>query len=476
MAVNECKVFDINQYIQDHRVLEDKEDKVKVSNGFTEIVEMVKEHLSSQLTDEGKSDKEKVKRQEIEHNAILGDLEAEKILTDEIESYLRESNLLGVKFPSVFENIQQAVYHELYRFGIFRKWDLYPESPSAMIQGKEIWFKIDGEFVKQDEELRNDQQIHEIIRAFQIGSKRLKINEANPQAEIETKDGTRIKIMIPPASLFPTIVFRRFVVKSFSFDEQASRGTIAHEDVNFFKNMSNLFLNTIIAGHVESGKSTMLKTFYGARDKGKVAILIETSPESFLKRDFPDRLVHDFYTVNGDIKKVITDALRIDHDYLIVQEVRGLEAEGAIGGTERGTRGLLMTYHITDPSKTAEQLAQHIVDEFPNRKLVNEVRRISKTLDIGITMKNYPGNKKKLTSVYEICFDLEQDKAWINYLMKYNPKSNSWEYNSNLSQQLVNKMMEQDEGKAKDFLSHLEMRSSLSPIEAEPIQNIVFKE
>ena len=477
MLVEKQKVFDINNYLEEHRVIDDKEEKsIAISTTFTDVVEMVKNHFANIYSEEDVPSTEKVKRQSLEHKAILGEEEAEKILTEEVQTFLRENNLLGVKFPGVFETIQQAIYHELYRFGVFYKWKKFIDSPSAMIQGKEIWFKINGEFVKQEEELRDDAHISEIIRIFQVGSKRLKLNESNPQAEIETKDGLRIKIMIPPAALIPTIVFRRFVVKVFSFNEQANRQTIPFEDVPFFNNISNLYLNTIIAGEVESGKSTMLKTFYGARDPKKVAILIETSPETFLKRDFPDRLVHDFYTVHGDIKQVIADALRIDHDYLIVQEVRGLEAEGAIGGTERGTRGLLMTYHITDPGNTPIQLAQHIVDEFPNRRQVNEIRRIAKTLDIGITMATMKGNKKKLTSLYEICFDTNEDKAWINYLIVYNQRTGQWEYNSSVSEQLIFRMKKYNEELANEVLEHLKNRELKFPMQSEPIQNIVFKE
>jgi pilus assembly protein CpaF len=475
---NQNKIFDINDYIQQNRVFKEKNerDKKNYSTDFYSVLDIVKKHFENKLSDDSKSDEEKKKIQNLEHNAILGDLEAEKIITSEIEHFLRSSNLLGVKYPTVFENLQQAIFHELYRFGIFYKWENYPDSVSAEIIGKEIWFKIDGEFVKQEEELRDEDHINEIIRAIQMGNKRLKINESNPEAEVELKDGTRLKIVIPPASYLPTIVFRRFIVKNFSFNEQTKRNTIAKEDTTFFNNLANSYLNTVIAGHVESGKSTLLKTFFGARDPKKVAILIESSPESFLKRDFPNRLVHEFYVINSDIKNVIRTVLRVDHDYLIVQEVRGIEAEGAIGATERGKRGLLMTYHITDPERTPEQLAQHIVDEYPNRRLINEIRRISKALDIGITMETFEGNRKKLTSLYEICYDNKEDKAWINYLIKYVPDEDYWMYNPNVSEGLIDNIRKYNKEFATGFLEHLKSRSENFPYIGEPIQNIIFKD
>ena len=472
------KLFDINDYLLEHRVVSDnqKDEKRKHANDFQEVVRQIKKHFDDVYSEDKLPDSERVKRQLLEHNATVGDKDSEQILIGEIERYLRENNLIGVKYPPFFDSLAHAIFHEIYRFGVFYKWNMFPESPSAKITGKEIWFKIDGKFVKQEEEFESEEYVNEVIRAIKVGNKGLKINEANPQGETELKDGTRITIVVQPRSLKPTIIFRRFIVSSFSFMEQAARETIAKEDIRFFDCMANLYLNTIIAGHVESGKSTMLKTFYASRDEEKVAVLIESSPETYLKRDFPERLVHDFYTLHDDVNQVIRTALRVDHDYLIVQEVRGIEAEGAISGTERGTRGLLMTYHITYPEKTAEQLAQHIVDVFPNRKLVNEIRRISKQLDIGITMQNFKGNKKKVTSVYEICYDYETDKAWINYLIRYNKHQNKWEYNGNVSDYLLKRMEEVDLEKARFFVRHLQEQAKKYPMTTSAVQSIIFKE
>lgn len=470
------KLFDINDYLLQNRVIKEKQEVKKSVNTFYDVVDKVKEYFNQQYNDETKSPSESQKRQEIEHKAIQGDEEAEQIITSEIESFLRNNNLLGVKYPNFFNSLSHAIFHEIYRFGVFYKWEKYPHSPSAMIQGTEIWFKINGEFQRQPESLRSIEQFDEIIKVLQVANKGLKLNESNPEAEVELKNGTRVTITIPPRSLVPTIVFRRFIVSNFSFHEQAKRETIAFEDVQFFEDMANLYLNTIIAGHVESGKSTLLKTFYGARDPKKVAILIESSPESYLKRDFPQRLVHDFYTLDGQIEQVIRTALRIDHDFLIFQEVRGIEAEGAIKGTERGTSGLLMTYHITNPSNTPIQLAQHIVDAYPNRKLGSEIRRIAKQLDIGIIMENIQGNKKKVKAVYEICYSYKDDRCWINYLIQYNESKGVWEYNPNISQQLKEKIFNVDKSLAERFINHLITRSKIFPMSNPTIQEIYIKE
>jgi len=476
MSISESKLFDINEFIQNNSVREIKNVENKnEGNEFYDAVAAVKEHFESLYSESSISDREKVKRQDIEHNAILGDAEAESILVGEIETFLRKNNMLGYSFPSFFMSLSHGIFHEIYRFGVFYKWNAFRESPSAIIQGDEIWFKIDGVFVKQEEKLRDEFHVEEIIRALKVPNKGLIINESHPQAEVEMKDGTRVTIVIPPRSYKPSIIFRRFIINQFSFFKQSEKETIHNEDISFFKDMAKLYLNTIVAGHVESGKSTFLKTIYGERDPDKIAVLVETSPESYLKRDFPERLVHDFYTTNGNVEDVIRVAMRTDHDYVIFQEVRGYEAEGAIKGTERGTRGLLMTYHITDPARTPEQLAEHIVDAYPNRDLSSTIRRIARQLDLGITMKNFEGNKKKVTSVYEIAYSYEENRAWINYLIKYDPKENTWVYNADISEGLKNRMSEHDEGRAAAFIQHLKKQSQKRPMKNDRIQEIVLR-
>ncbi|WP_368502676.1 ATPase, T2SS/T4P/T4SS family (plasmid) [Alkalihalophilus sp. As8PL] len=474
-------VFDINEMLQ-KKGATNNEETVNERMTFEVVWREVKSYFDDLYNPANTTSSiphdEIRKHQEYEHDAILGKKESEKFLMNEIEEYLRNQNLLGIAYPNYYNGLAEACFHEIYKFGSFHQWQQYPDSPSAKIVGDEIWFKIKGKF-KLMGHLRSEKHVEEIIRTLQIGEESLIINSANPHAEVDMTDGTRVTILIPPRSHKPTIIFRRFVVKTFSFLEQAKFKTIDQEDIPFFETLAKLQLNTIIAGPVESGKSTFLKTMYGSRDEDLVAVLIESSPETFLKRDFPNRLVHDFYTMNSAVEDVFRAVLRVDHDYVIVQEVRGIEAEGAILATERGRRGLLMTYHITDPRRTPEQLARHILDEFPNRKETNQIRRVANQIDVGITMEAPPelgGSQKRVTSIYEICYDFEKDEAWINYLMKYDRVNDKWFYNSNVSQLLKDRMYHHDRSLADQFLAHLNKKASEYPLLGETKFNCLFKE
>lgn len=468
--VSVIKEFEINEYLNQNAIQNNPQaQKNRIHLPFDGVWKKVKNHFELVYDSNKISNQEKEKRLRIEYEAMVGITASEKYIIDEIESYLREQHLLNINYPPFYNTLAEGCFHEIYGFGNFAKWNSFPTSTDGIIQGKEIWFNINGVFVRQEEELRDENQVWEIIRTLQMRVKGLRINENHPEAEFDRDDGTRIKVIVPPRSYKPTIIFRKFIIQKFSFREQAERRSIPIEDVPLYEWMSKLHLNTIISGKVQSGKSTFLKTIYAARDPKSVAVLIETSPESYLKRDFPDRLVYDFYTADGNIDQVIRDALRTPHDYIIAQEVRGVEAEGAIAGTERGTRGLLMTYHITNPKNTPRQLAKHITDQFPSRKEKNEIQRIAEQLDMGITMTSIRNNEKRVTSVFEICYDDETEAAWINYLINYDPELDQWQYNSEISEPLIERMKEYDYEIAVQFIKLLKERSNLSPLKSKAI-------
>ena len=476
--------FDLNQFLVEKggeknrlRLQNESPSQSRANrNDFQGLKESVQNFFHEKIQDQNITEEERDERLRIQHSATIGDAEAMNMLVDEIATYLRYSSLQNIPYDPMFDSLAHALFEHIFRFKNFYKWQLHPESPSAKISGKEIWFKINGQFVKQEEEFESVKEVEQLIRLLQQSNKNFTINEQNPQGELDLEDGTRVTLTIPPRTLYPTIVFRRFIVNQFSFEEQASRGTIHPNDVPLFQTLAKVRRNTVIAGAVESGKSTMLKTFYAERPSGLVALMIEEHPETFLKRDFPDRLVHEFSIKDGDIQRVLRTVLRFDHDYVIMQEVRGVEADAAMDGASRGANGLLMTYHVTEPSKVCEQLAQHVLDAYPNRRYINEVRRVSQTLELGVTMKTFPGNKKRVTSVFEVNYDYDTDRAWISYLIRFNPIVGKWEYNDHISEKFQEQLLEIGKEEHDSFCQLLSERTAASTLSTEAVQPILFKD
>jgi len=464
--------FDINTFLENFSS-STSSSKLIDSNfnqelSFEGLIEKVKEVIESYFAN--LSDNEEKKRQyfDIESAAILGSEKEERMIMSEIEKILREHNWLNVEYPSTcYDSLVEGVFHEIYRFGLLKKWDRFWDSPSAKIVGNKMKFKINGFFQVQEERL-NPEFAWQVIRRLSDRFEGIVINTRNPSAEIDMYDGTRVEIMIPPIVSEPTIIFRRFIFKNFTFKHLASKGTIDINDINLYEALARCHLNTIISGPVESGKSTLLKIFFAARDPKYSSVLIEDTRETFLQRDFPDRDVIEIYSADSQeqIYKAISLAMRIDHDFLMFQEVRAIEADGAIHSMQKGTRGSMFTCHISDPEDTPEQLSQYIVDFYPNRSQDREIRRISRNLDIGITTNQKDG-RKFVSSIYEFIYDKNTRESYVNYLVKFDDKLKRWEYNGDISEHLIKRMKDFDEHYAEQFITLLRKRALIQPIKGQ---------
>lgn len=91
-------------------------------------------------------------------------------------------------------------------------------------------------------------------------------------------------------------------------------------------------------------------------------------------------------------------------------------------------------------------------------------------------MKTFPGNKKKVTSVFEVNYDYNTDTAWISYLLKYDSYTKDWTYNDQLSSSLVNQLKEDGEDTLEQFQTLLSERARYSPMKDAVTQPILFKD
>ena len=91
-------------------------------------------------------------------------------------------------------------------------------------------------------------------------------------------------------------------------------------------------------------------------------------------------------------------------------------------------------------------------------------------------MKTFPGNKKRVTSVFEVNYDYNKDKAWISYLMKYDSITHEWTYNDELSPSLVQLLNEEGDTTLANFRTLMADRKAFSPMKENSIQPILFKD
>lgn len=443
---------------------------------FKDICQKVREQLNEIIIDgtvEQKKDNEfEIEGQasentwlERQHKAVIGDAQAMSYFVTKINEVLQKENITTTDFPKFYGSLAEAIFHEVWGMSILHKWDSMPESEAAVIRGTELWIDIEGRFVKQQEAFEDDQAVERIKRAFTMRMKDAVINEQSPELEIEREDGSRITMIQKPRGRDNYIMFRRFVVKNMSLSEQARRGTILADDVPLFRALARVMANTIFAGRVRSAKSTFMKTMLGERDSSYVAAVMEKHFELDLSRQYKDRLIFEVQAKEGDLHHAMPRLLRMEHDYIVVGEIRSLETEGFLQACERGERGAYSTYHLTKVENVVGQITRHILDEFPNRNFDNELQRVANNVDIVVTMSaDRDRRRKRVIGVTEIIWDETTRTHRTQDLVRYSPVTEKYYYSSEITKELLTLMAEENLEETKILIKHLRKKEKVSPM------------
>ncbi|MBU8908058.1 ATPase, T2SS/T4P/T4SS family [Desertibacillus haloalkaliphilus] len=431
---------------------------------FDEICSIIKGDLTDLI--ERESDNEKKNEWlERQHDAIIGDPNAMSYFINKIKETLQKRNITSVDYPEFYNSLEEAIFHEVWGKSVLAKWEnRYQDSEACVIRGTELWIDINGHFERKGE-FENEDKVKKIIEAFKMRDENAVLNHQQPELETEKEDGSRITMIIHPRSKETYVIFRRFIVKNFSLEEQAKRNTIPHEDVDLYRLLARLMCNMIVAGRVRSAKSTFMKTLISERDPRFVVACLEKHFELALGKHMPDRLIYELQASEGDLHQAIPRLLRMEHDYLIVGEIRSKELEAAMIACERGERGMMSTYHLTDVQQIVPQLTRHLLDEFPTRRQDTEEMRVAQNIDFILTMgTDRDRTTKRVTGLTEVIWDPRTRSYDTNTIIKYNKRDGKYYYSSQISRGLQQLMADENEEDAIRFLSLLQERERKAPI------------
>lgn len=475
---SESVKFSLQDYIQEVRKAKNIDQKVErrvsiyETDEFVEfknLQEKVKDLMADEMVKKGTETEGKNSVDVIDrvHDAVIGKPEAVQHMRSRIGETIRRNNLNKTTYPSIFPDLETAIFHMSWGVGILYKWDTMPESEACAIKGRELWIdEGNGKFVRQVERFDSDAEVDRVRTSFLARSKGIVVNEKNPTGEVEREDGTRITMSIPPRSKERYIVFRRFTVKETSLETQASLSTIPKEDVPLFRALSLTMPNIIFAGRVRSAKTTFMKAMIAERPDDMIIGSLEKHFELSLKDSFPNRLVYEFEATEGDLESTIPTLLRMEHDYLVIGEIRSLETEAYLMATERGERGAMSTYHLTEVENVPEQITRHLLDAFPNRAFEHELARVGQNIDLIITMNAERDRKtKRMTGVTELVWNEEAKRVEINPLITWSELDKKYYYSSKISNGLLLKLAKENMDETKKLINLLKEREKVSPME-----------
>ena len=450
-------------------------DKIHIKHGIGDFYAYL-EQMKADLRDRLESDESYHK---LNARAITGDQEAVAYFLNEIEKYMRTHPYTG-EIPQPYRSASEALYQEWKGFGPAYQWFVdpkYAESSGMQIIGTRIFYNEGGEYKLSEYRFRSLERVEQLVRSLVTNDERVSINESNPEAELKMDDplwpGRHIRLAIWKSPRvweeYTTITARRQVIEYLSLQDQAGSGSIPHDAVPMLKSLARTFRNTIIAGPVDSGKSTFANTIVGEQLSASVrklgVVMIEKHPESIIPYVFPQHRIIPVRAEDRDLMEIGVKSLRMDANVIYMTEMRNLEWRFFLWAASKGYDGIVGTYHTKDAQDIPYQAAVSVYTEHGG-ELKGYLIDALKSCELVFIMDDIHG-KKRLVRVSEIVYDEQEQTVYANDLMRFNGEG--WEYHAAVTDAMIRRMERKNPQAMRDFLHELKMLATRQPMKESPV-------
>jgi len=231
---------------------------------------------------------------------------------------------------------------------------------------EEVWINDPGRvFVARHgrSELTTTILTAEEVRALverMLKSSGRRVDLSTPFVDATMPDGSRLHVVIPDITRRHWAVnIRKFVVRAGTLDDLVALGTVTQQAARFLEASVAAGLNVIVAGGTQAGKTTMLNCLAAAIPARQRVVTCEEVFE--LQVQLPDVVAMQTRQANlegtGEVRlrRLVTEALRMRPDRLIVGEVRQEECLDLLVALNAGLPGMC-TIHANSAREAVTKL------------------------------------------------------------------------------------------------------------------------
>jgi type IV secretion system protein VirB11 len=256
------------------------------------------------------------------------------------------------------------------------------------------------------------------------------LSESSPLLSGSLQDGSRIQLVIPPASRSETMSIRKFKLQTISFadyqktdffksaiavDLKREGGSLnKSENLQYYyhhKNWDNFLQlaiqskkNIIISGATSSGKTTFLNACLGEIPFEERIIILEDTYE--VKVNQPNVVRLKALKEQGGISKgimmqdLVQASLRLRPDRIIMGEIRGREIFDFVAACSTGHSGSMATIHANNPKVAFLRMAQlYKLNNVPSMKETDIFELLHEAIDIIVQLEK-TSNGRRVVEVY----------------------------------------------------------------------------
>ncbi len=282
-----------------------------------------------------------------------------------------------------------------------------PTVSEIMINGPDdVWIEAKGKLTKTEAKFVDEEALQAAARNMAQYVGRM-INTERPRLDARLPDGSRIHIVIPPiARKGTTISIRKFFSSKLGIDKLIEFGSMTPQMARFIEACVIVKENIIVAGGTGSGKTTLLNIVSTLIPADERILTIEDSAELQLQQDHivpfesrpPDKLGKGAVTM-GDL---LTSALRLRPDRIVVGEVRGGEAFDLLQAMNTGHGGSMATTHANTPTDTLRRLESLCLMSGVDLPMVAVRAQVASAINVVICCERFQDGSRRTTHIAEV--------------------------------------------------------------------------
>lgn len=315
--------------------------------------------------------------------------------------------------------------------GPLEEWLSDPDISEIMINGKDsVYLEKNGRINKLPTPFQDETSIMRVVERI-LSPLGRRVDEKSPYVDGRLPDGSRINVIIPPASLTgPVLTIRKFSDDRLSIARLVDLQTLSREAADLLEQAVIRKRNILISGGTGTGKTTLLNSLASFIPSWERVITIEDAAELDLQQEHVVRLETRPASIEGGseitTRDLVRNSLRMRPDRIIVGECRGDEVLDMLQAMNTGHEGSMTTCHANSPRdaiKRLEVMALMTGIDLPLR-VVRE--QIASGINIILQISRKAGGRRVVTSIVEVD-GMEGERILTQPLFEFRDKNSTLE-------------------------------------------------
>ncbi|HEY0043892.1 MAG TPA: P-type DNA transfer ATPase VirB11 [Allosphingosinicella sp.] len=247
------------------------------------------------------------------------------------------------------------------------------------------------------------------------------ISREHPLLSASLPDGARIQIVAPPATRGPlALAIRKHVSPELSLADYVASGAFGNTQARqgFEKSEADEALarmlragdlqgmlsaavkgrkNILVSGGTSTGKTTFLNALLREVPAEERLILIEDTPELFVRNENHVGLVAARSALGEaqvETDDLVGASLRMRPDRIILGELRGREAYSFLRAVNTGHPGSMTTVHADSPERAVEQIVLLVLQGGTQLNRDDVRHYVNRTIDVYVQLSRSGGRRR----------------------------------------------------------------------------------